>query len=338
MTHGRRCRELMAAAALAVGMVALSLSPSFAAEKVQVSIPVSTPGYAMYFLAIDKGYFKDEGLDVQIVKAGGGTATPALMSGDLKFSGSPGSAISAILRGAPLKLVFVSQDHPAYQVWSGDPSIKTPADLIGRRVGVISRGGTHELSVRMVMKALHLNPNAVSYVPMGYGSGRLAGVMSGALAAASLTMDEVERAKKNPKMHLVVDTSSMVQMVVGGTATSDKVLKDERPLAKRFLRALIEGRRLMAVDREAAIEATRKRNPKVPRAALEVAYQSWKLGATKDGTVPLAVQQQEIDVRADLLKIPEAQRPKPGQVFDFSLLDEINHELDAAGWKPKVKS
>ncbi len=322
--------------ALAAAVVAsLAAAPAFAADKVKVTIPVLIPAYAMYFLAVDKGYFTEEGLDVEVIKAGGGTATPALMSGDLQFTGSPGSAISAILRGAPLKLVFVSQDHPAYQVWSGVEAVKAPADLEGKRVGVISRGDTHELAVRMVMAANHLDPNGVSYVPMGFGAARLAGVMSGALAAASLTMDEVEQARKNANMHMVADPSATVQMVVGGAASSDKVLQDGRPLAKRFLRALMKGRRLMFADPDAAIDATHQRNPKMPRAAFAVGYKSSTVGATKDGTIPVAAQQQEIDVRADLLNIPQAKRPTPKQVFDFSLLDEINRELDQAGWKPK---
>jgi NitT/TauT family transport system substrate-binding protein len=326
---------LRALSIIVAGAAAFATSPANAADKVKVSVPVSIPAYAMYFLAEDKGYFKEEGLDVEIIKAGGGTATPALMSGDLKFTGSPGSAISAILRGAPLKLVFVSQDHPAYQLWSGDATIKAPPDLKGKRVGVISRGDTHELAVRMVLAGMGLDPNSVSYVPMGFGPGRLAGVMSGSLASASLTMDEVDRVKNDPKMHMVADQSSTVQMVVGGAASSDRALSEERPLAKRFLRALIKGRRLMFADEDAAVDATLKRNPKTPRQAFVVGYQSSTVGATKDGTIPVKVQQQEIDLRADLLKIPEAKRPKASQVFDFSLLDEINQELDKAGWKPK---
>ncbi len=328
-----RRRALAAAAALAVG---LALSPAQAADKVKVSIPVLIPAYAMFFLAVDKGYFAEEGLDVEIIKAGGGTATPALMSGSLQFTGSPGSAISAILRGAPLKLVFVSQDHPAYQVWSGDAAIKSVADLKGRRVGVVSRGDTHELAIRMIMMAAKLDPNSVAYVPMGFGAGRLAGVTSGSLPAASLTMDEVERIKSDSKMHMVADPSAQVQMVVGGAASSDKMLGEDRAVAKRFLRALIKGRRMMFASPDAAVDATLKRSPKTPREAFMVGYKSSTVGATKDGTVPLSVQQQEIDVRADLLKLPADKRPTPKQVFDFSLLDEINHELDAAGWKPKI--
>ena len=335
----RHVAERVSAAAVVV-LLALSVgaAPAGAADKVKVSVPVLIPAYAMYYLAVDKGYFKDEGLDVEIIKAGGGTATPALMSGSLQFTGSPGSAISAILRGAPLKLVFVSQDRPDYQIWSGDPKVKGPADLVGHRVGVISRGDTHELAVRMLLAEMGLDPNGPSYVPMGFGPGRLAGVTSGALAAASLTKDEVAEVRKLPKLHMVADPSTTVQMVVGGAASSDGVLQNHRPLAKRFLRALIKGRRLMFADADAAIDAIARRNPKVPRAAFAVGYKSSTEGATKDGTVPLAAQQKEIDLRADLLHIPKDKRLTAKQVFDFSLLDEINRELDASGWKPNVKN
>jgi ABC-type nitrate/sulfonate/bicarbonate transport system substrate-binding protein len=78
-------------------------------------------------VAMEKGYLREEGLNVEIVRAGGGVATPALMSGQLHFSTSAGAALSAAIRGGPLKIVYTHLSKPT-QVVSNKPEIKTVKD------------------------------------------------------------------------------------------------------------------------------------------------------------------------------------------------------------------
>src|SRR5258708_1350265 len=74
-----------------------------ATDKIKVSVGATDDAiYLPYFIAQESGFYRKLGLDVEFVSAGGGTATPALMSGTLEFSTSGGSAVSAILKGAPL--------------------------------------------------------------------------------------------------------------------------------------------------------------------------------------------------------------------------------------------
>jgi hypothetical protein len=56
---------------------------------------------------------------------------------------------------------------------------------------------------------------------------------------------------------------------------------------------------------------------------------------TRDGTVPVAVQRQEISLRGRLLGVAKDKLPPPEKVFDFSPMQEANKELDNQGWKPK---
>jgi hypothetical protein len=86
-------------AATAIDGVAL------AEEKVRFSVAAVTGSYMDEFVAIEKGYHRDEGLSVEMIRAGGGIATQALIAGDLHFSTSAGSALSAMLRGAEVKVI-----------------------------------------------------------------------------------------------------------------------------------------------------------------------------------------------------------------------------------------
>src|ERR1700724_3248911 len=96
--------------------------------------------YIFFFSAIAKGSYKDEGLDLDVIEAAGGVATPALVSGDVQFSTSGSSAISAIMKGAKLKVLAVGEDRPSWQIWTTKPEIKTFQDLKGLRIGIFTRG------------------------------------------------------------------------------------------------------------------------------------------------------------------------------------------------------
>jgi NitT/TauT family transport system substrate-binding protein len=306
-----------------------------AADKVRVSIPVfSEVDYAPFYLGTDKGFYAEEGLDVELVGAGGGVATPALISGDLQFSGSPSAAVTAILKGAPIKIIYVSRDRPPYQLWASDPAIGTIADLKGRQVGVVSRGDTHENSVRLLLMARHIDPNAVAFTALGFGTGRVAALNAGALPAASLTIEDVEQLNHRPGQHLVADTEHEVQMLVGGIAVHQRMLTEQRPLTLRFMRALLKGARYMHANEAGTITAMVTHNKNLAREKVEALYRVLVPGNTSDGTIPPAVQQQTLDLYGEILGMPKEKERPIAEAFDFSLVAEVDRALAAEGWKP----
>jgi NitT/TauT family transport system substrate-binding protein len=328
-------RTMLDRIAFALSALMLAAAPAEAADKIRASIPVTTGTYAMYYVAEDKGYFQEEGLDVELKVAGGGVATPALMAGDLDFNGSPGAAISAILRGAPIKIFFVSQDRPAYELWSGDPKIVAVADLKGKPVGVFTRGDTTEVALRILLKTQGLDPNGIIFTALNQGHVRLAALTANSVAAAMLLKDEVDQAKSLPNLHLVSDVQQSVKQMGGGAVARNTAFTESRDTTRRFLRALIKARRYTDAYRQQTIDILQTRNPRTPRSALEASYEDTAKTATKDGALDADAQQGEIDARSDVLNIPPSQRMKPSQVFDFSLVAQVNRELDAKGWGPR---
>ncbi|HXQ53156.1 MAG TPA: ABC transporter substrate-binding protein [Stellaceae bacterium] len=321
---------------LAAAAIAILATPADAADRIKATVPVlADTAYAMYHVAQEKGYFAAEDLDVEIVVAGGGVATPALISGDVQFTGSSGAAIPAILRGAPLKLVMVTQDHPSYQLWASDPAIKTLKDLVGKQVGVISRGDSTEAATRRVLQNAGVDPNSVAFSGMSFPNGRATALLSGALPAAALTFDDVAQVENSPKAHLLADISKMVSMVVGGAVSSDKMIQNDRPRALRFLRAVIKGFRYVKANENGTLDILMKRNPGGTREHFALVYDRVVKTMTKDGTVSDALAQQAIDENGEVLGIPPEKRRKLDEFVDFSLAREVNHELDQSGWKPQ---
>src|SRR5256885_15847116 len=140
-------RASLRMAALAA-LATLVLGTAARAEHIKVTYPNLNGSYIFFFTAIDNGYYKEEGFDLEVLESGGGTATAALVSGDVQFSTSGSSAISAIMKGAKLKVLLVGEDRPDWQIWTTKPDVKAFADLKGQQIGVVSRGDTGAIGGR----------------------------------------------------------------------------------------------------------------------------------------------------------------------------------------------
>src|SRR5688572_1324620 len=79
----------------------LLASECFAAAtaSIRVSYATLSAAYMDHICAMDKGYLREEGLNIEVIRAPGGVATPGLLSGQFHFSSSASSAVSAAVRG-----------------------------------------------------------------------------------------------------------------------------------------------------------------------------------------------------------------------------------------------
>ncbi len=123
-------------------------------------------------------------------------------------------------------------------------------------------------------------------------------------------------------------------MVVGGAVTSDKMLAQNRPLAVRFLRAVIKGVRYVNANEDATIAILMHRFPNMTREHYEASYARVNDTFSTDGTVSDALSQQAIDENAEVLGLGPDGRKTIAEVADFSVAHEANKSLDAEGWKP----
>ncbi|HEX7229705.1 MAG TPA: ABC transporter substrate-binding protein [Candidatus Binatia bacterium] len=225
---------------------------AFAEDKVRFSVAAITGSYMDEFVAIEKGYHREEGLSVEMIRAGGGIATQALIAGDLHFSTSAGSALSVMLRGAEIKVVYTNIDRPGYQLWSGQPEIRNLKDLVGKKVGVTSRGDTQELSVRLLLRKHGIDANSVVYIPVGFGATRLVALQTGTVDAVPLGAGDFAQLKQF-KGHMLGDTEKEIRFAYVGLAVSSRLLARQPNLVDRYLRSVIKGREYARRYREQTI-------------------------------------------------------------------------------------
>lgn len=82
--------------------------------KVPIQIPSVSPAIGVFAIARDRGYYRQEGLDVQLVLIPSALGMQALLAGNVKFSTAGGSGLLPILRGAPVKYLFTTFHRPMF--------------------------------------------------------------------------------------------------------------------------------------------------------------------------------------------------------------------------------
>ncbi|HLH21643.1 MAG TPA: ABC transporter substrate-binding protein [Chloroflexota bacterium] len=303
-------------------------------EHIKVSFAADSAIYAPHFIALEKGYYQEEGIDMEMIRAGGGVATPALISGEIQYSTSAATSLSAMLKGAPLKVIYTNSDRSFDELWTTTDSIRTLQDLVGKAVGVQTHGDTMEIESRLMFMKHGIDPNSVSYNAMGVGNQRLAALESGVIASAVLSIPDAVLLKNTSAAahaYRVADFSTDIQMLYTGLATSDQELQQHRDRAMRFLRGTVKGREYFKQFKDETLTIMGKYND-LPRDANEADYDATLPALTEDGTMPADVQRQDAIVRAQVNDVDQV--PPVEQMYDYSLIKDVYRELQASGWKP----
>lgn len=309
------------------------LSPAFAAqsaENIRVSFATLSAAYMDQITAMEKGYFREEGLTVDVIRAPGGVATQGMLSGQFHFSTSASSSLSAAVRGGPIKLIYTNLSRPSYSLVSIKPDITSAKDLVGKKVAINSFGDTGHLSTMLYLKKMGVNPTSVLFITVGRNEVRMPALLSGAIDAAPLVPRDLVALSK--QKHIVLaDLGKEVQLVWNGVSVSSKMLAENPQLVERFLRPVAKGREFARRYRDETIGFIGKHDPSSLE-AIQRDYEVTKASMTDDGSLPDEVLREEIATRSELTKA--AKTPSIGALFDYSIIRKIYGQLKASGWQP----
>jgi NitT/TauT family transport system substrate-binding protein len=305
-------------------------SPALAADSIRVSYATLSAAYMDHICAMDKGYFREDGLNIEVIRAPGGVATPGLLSGQFQFSSSASSAVSAAVRGGPVKIVYTNLSRPSYTLVSIKPDITSAKDLVGKKIAINSFGDTGHLSTILYLKKMRVNPSSVLFIAVGRNEVRFPALISGAIDAAPLVPRDMVVLKEQ-KHVVLADLGKEIQLVWNGVAVSSKLLAENPQLVERFLRGLAKGREFARRYRDETISLISKRDPS-PMEAIKVDYEVTKASMTEDGSLPDDVLKEEITTRAELTKV--ATPPNISTAFDYRITRKNYAQLKATGWQP----
>lgn len=276
------------------------------------------------FVAQERGFFREEGLDPQLVQVRATAAIAALVSGEVHALGSVGSVIRAIPRGAPVKVLAISLRRPVFWLVSR-PELKTFADLKGKVMGTTTMGGSqHTAGIRMLRRA-GLNPDKDLTVVLGGDvPTQLQGLVNGAIQVGILSPPFVIIARDKYKMNLLANAIDEFSSLQNGLAVLDKNVRD--PLVKKILRARAKANRYFHQNEKGSADVLAK----FLNVDMNTALETYRLsrGAFTTNGIPTdgeIVEHLKGDAEILGLTAPIA----PAKIFDFTLQREVNQELGA---------
>jgi NitT/TauT family transport system substrate-binding protein len=300
-----------------------SLPVAMAADRVKLALPAKSMGYLPLFIALHRGFFKDEAIDIEIPMMLPQLAHNALMSGEVDYHGVADSALRLAAKGAPLKAIFFGAMRPNYFLMA-KPQVKSVAELRGKLIGMVRFGDTVELATRIALSREGLDPQKDAIpIMIGLPTTRVAALAAGSIdATIAVPPDNVLLKQKGFRELLFLGDA--VEFPSNGFATTDRQLGEKRDLTKRTLRALYRGLTFARERPDDSIQVI-EREWKVDNAAARESYASLAKSFSRDGTAS------DAGIKFHLQQIQKLDKGVGdiplNKVVDFRLLEEIRREM-----------
>ena len=293
------------------------------ADRVRIGVSNYNISNLTVGVAQTRDFFKQEGIDVEIVRMNPNVATMALVSGDVDYTTLIGSVIGANLKGAKLKMIACSQDRTPL-AFVAKPEFKSVKDLKGKTIAVGSYGSTPDIVARMVVKHFGLDPESdIKVLALGTDGARLAALKEGVVDAI-IVAPPVDFEGQKMGFNILNRAGDIFRFPYNGLGTSVKKISENQDEVKRVLRALIRANRYIRQNKEGTVQVLvnwAKTKPEFAAAA----YDSTARGFSLDGTIPEDGLRIVID---NFRKSMNISRQVPlTEVSDSTLLLEVQREL-----------
>lgn len=210
-------------------------------KKVRMSIPSSHIGYLAFYAALHKGFYREEGIDLELILMPANLASTAVLTGDLDYNGAVSGVITAQMQGRPMKAVIFTTARPLMFLIS-KKEIKDPLQLKGKTIAGSSPGAVATMLAKLVLKRVGLDPDRdVQLNPMGgTGAGRLAVLESGVVDATMLDVPHNIIAL-NKGYNELIFLGDFTEFPQNGFGTSEKKIREDPDEALRVVRATLRG-------------------------------------------------------------------------------------------------
>jgi len=299
-----------------------------AADKVRLSISAVDVSFLTSGAALKRGMFKDEGLDVELIRMNANVSVTALSTGDIDYTMVFASVVRGALRGMPMKVVASYMDSSTHLLIAR-PEFKSIRDLKGKTLAVSTYGATSDVAARMMMKQGGVDAEKeLKIIQLGTERARYAALKEGIVDVAVLSPPTDTEAQRSG-LRVLSRFHELYKMPFTGLGTNLRKLKEKPDEVKRMTKALLRANRFVRANRDGTIQ-TMMEWIKVDRESAVATYDStWKI-FSEDGGMPDAGLKLVIDQGREALKI---ERPVAlTEVADFGIIRDVQKEL---GIKPR---
>jgi NitT/TauT family transport system substrate-binding protein len=319
----------MKIAALAVTLLLSLVSPARALETISTALTSKAFQYVPLVLAQERGYMKEEGIDLKFVFMQNAPGLQALIANTVQFSGSGSSALVAISKGnAPLKTVFAMNDQVLQWVMVR-PNISSLKEMKGKKVATTGVASIAAYMLRNILAKNGMDPKDIVMIDPGPVN-RVPSLLSGAVDAAIVSPEE-RYATLDQGMKELMFIGKEVKNSWGTFATSERFIKEQPKLMLGFARAVLKGLRVVRQDREGTIASAAKFS-ELERTLAGRMYDDLIGTFTRSGYVDEETQKNDLAIVKLVAEVSEVVAPQ--RAYDFSFARQAEQQLNKQGWKP----
>jgi len=299
-------------------------------QTVNMAIPSKSFQMVIYPLAQQKGYMKEEGIDLKVIYIAPVTSIQAMLGGDVQFTGAGSSALVSIARAnAPLK-VIVSTNDRVLQWLLTRPNISDPKELKGKRIATTGVASIATFMLKQILAKHGLDAGKdVIYLDPGTNN-QLPALLAGTMDAAVLSVEQ-RYVGLDKGMREMFFFGNEVKNSWGTLGTTDKLIKENPKLVSAYVRATIKALRYLRQDKEAAVAALIKFSG-VSRQQASRLYDDLMPTFSRSGAVDEEAQRNDLNIVRQVVNsndtVPTA------KAYDFSFALEADQQLNKTGWKP----
>lgn len=330
MISRRLFRRLFYVSVASLAFPLLLADTSFAQaslKKVRMSLPSSHIGYLAFYVALQKGFYKEEGIDLELILMPANLASTAVLTGDLDYNGAVSGVITAQMQGRPTKVLICTTARPLMFLIS-KKEIKDPLQLKGKTIAGSSPGAVATLLAKLVLKRVGLDPDRdVQVNPMGgTGAGRLAVLESGVADATILDVPHNIIAMDKGYYELIF-LGDFVEFPQNGFGTSEKKIRENPDEVLRVVRATLRGLKFIwdKSNYDDVLDIVVRQWRITSRRVAGEMFRHLTRVLTKDASVKPESIQFLIELIRENAKV--ARPVSVAEVVDFSFVDKARTEL-----------
>ena len=292
--------------------------------RVKITMPSRSIAFSDLYIAADRGFFRGEGLEAEIVQARPDLAIAGMVTGEVDADTAAGAAALASQRGMPIKLVAVTLYRPLFWLVS-QPEYKSITELKGLTLGITSLNGIQHRTAAHLLRKGGLDPaKDVNTIVIGGAPTLLSALNSGSIQLTALSPPTIIVARDKFKVRILAEPPRDIVALQSGFSVSEKQLAEKRDVVRHILRARAKAHKYF-FENEKGVSETLARFMKLDPAMVTEAYRMARFGFTRDGT--LSDREAEELLREDAKLLNLTAPAAVAKVFDFSVQKEANREL-----------
>ena len=296
-------------------------TPARALDKIRIGFAPGASSTPLP-LAQKRGFFKEEGLEAEIIRMSSMVAAAALTSGEADYAIGM-SALRGAIQGLPLRAI-ASYMQGSTQTLIARSDIKSVAELRGKTITVGTLGGSPDRHARLMISHFGLQPDKdVKFASGGLTEGRLARLQQGMIDATVVPIPLDLQAKKLG-LNVLARAYEIFTYPEGGLVTTTTKIKAKPDEVKRVIRAGIKASRFIKTNREATIQFLMEWQ-RIDKEIAAGTYEYLAKAANDTGSLSETGFRLMIDEMKELTKVNRD--VAVSDLMDLSLLREVQKEL-----------